>query len=74
MDEQGGESMTTTHMNAHFTILGSCRAGCNLVSVVQRKEKEKKTAQNFRTMFGLHYLELDNRKYTLNDLILLVLH
>lgn len=55
MDEQGGESMTTTHMNAHFTILGSCRAGCNLVSSAQRKEKEK-AAQNFRTMFGLHYL------------------
>lgn len=45
MDEQGGESMTTTHMNAHFTILGSCRAGCNLVSGVQRKEKRKSSTE-----------------------------
>jgi len=32
--------MTTTHMNTHFTILGSCRAGCNLVDK-ERKEQEK---------------------------------
>lgn len=48
MDEQGGESMTTNHMNTHFTILGSWKGRMSFEKKC-RKEEEK-TMQNFRTI------------------------